>query len=542
MTSSTKRFIPCTSYIRPPPADAKKAAPIPLSNRKQHDTGPQYLAMERATFWPNGKVLRVLLLDRWVVREDGEEDRIGTGVITEKLRAAVATYVKLWEDHCNIRFNFVHQLPADIRVGFGAEDGHWSFVGRDCVERPVDERTMNLEFDDDTNEDEVRGTTLHEFGHALGCIHEHQSPASPILWDEEVVLEELAKEPNCWDEATVRHNVLNTNTANAAEYRNTPFDNRSIMLYFFPASWTTNGRGTNANQDLSRLDKYLISEIYPRDATQSSRFETPRIADTTHRRLTYPTTVTLASVDRHSPPPKIAVGLTSLSVAVDSNVRVRTKADKPERTNVIIHLDSWSNTKLQSAGCTWFETAHGSYFQTGTFNTMACRDWNKPAVSAEKAITFATAFTAAPTIVVWLNWIDTNRSHDTSVKAYTTHVTATGFTIHIDSANGCVLYSGGATWIAFPAGSAGVRSGVITTTRASSDTRYEKTSTITFPEDTFDEPPKALIAVTALHFSRGSELDFGVLVDNVETAKMDWRIKTSAESMCRALNASWIAY
>lgn len=401
---------------------------------------------------------------------------------------------------------------------------------------------MNIGFNDDTDEDKVRGTTLHEFGHALGCIQEHQSPASPIQWDETVVIRELAKPPNCWDEATVRHNVLNTNTANAAQYRNTPFDPLSSMLYFFDASWTTNNTGTNANQDLSRWDKYLISEIYPRDATDSRRFQTPRIADTADRRLTYPTTVGLSSVDRHSPPPKIAVSLTSLSVAVDSNVRIRTKADTPERTNVIIHLDSWANTKLQSAGCTWFEPSRGSYFQTGTFNTMESRVWNQPAVSAEKAITFATAFTAAPTIVVWLNWIDTNRNHDTSVNAYTTHVTATGFTIHIDSANDCVLYSGGATWIAFPAGSPGVQPGVITTTRATSDTRYEKTDCITFPEHTFDEPPKALIAVTALHFLQGSELDFGVLVNNVEVSKMDWRIQTSRESMCRALDATWMAY
>lgn len=542
MTLSPEPCTPCTSYIDPP-AEHDEDSAIPLSNRMQDDTGPEYLAVRRSAYWPQGKVLRVLFLDTWVVRVNGKPGPTATGVITAKLRAAITAHVKLWEAHCNIRFVFVTERPAEIRVGFG-KDGHWSFVGRACEGIPEDQRTMNLKFTDATSDDTVRGTTLHEFGHALGCIHEHQSPASPILWDEDVVLAALAKPPNGWSEAKVRRNVLNTNTtrAKARLYRNTVFDPRSIMLYFFDATWTTNNRGTNANQDLSRLDKVLISEIYPRDTSKSRRFVTPRIPDAPDRRLTYPTSVALTTVQRHSPPPMIAVGLTTLSVAADSNVRVRAKADTPERKNVIIHLDSWSNTKLQAAGCTWLESPQSSIFQTGTYNTMESRNWDKPAAAAEKAITFATAFSTPPTIVVWLNWLDTNRSHDTSVKAYTSHVTATGFTIHIDSADGCILYSGGATWIAYPPESEGVKSGVVRTTRASGDTRYEKTSTIAFPKDEFEDPPNALIAVTALHFSKGSEIDFGVVVDSVEATKMDCRIRASNESMCRALDATWLAY
>lgn len=542
MPSSTQPFIPCSTYVKPP-AEHAEHAPIPPSNFIDREGGPQALAMELASLWANGKVLRVLLLDTWVVREEGKADVTVNSVITAAQRTAVTTYVKLWEQECNIRFQFVTERPADIRVGFGT-DGHWSCVGKACAEVPPDERTMNLEFTADTTEDTLRGTTLHEFGHALGCIHEHQSPASPILWDEAKVLEDAAMWNPPWDEAMVRHNILNTNTtpAKALLYKNTVFDRRSIMLYAFDASWTTNHQGTNANEDLSRLDKSLISEMYPRDTSRSHRFETPRIADNAERRLTYPTTVALSTFQRHSPAPKIAVGLTTLSVAVDSNVRVRAKADTPERKNMIIHLDSWANTKLQAAGCTWLEAPDNSFFQTGTYNTMETRSWRTPAVAAEKTITFGKAFAAAPTIVVWLNWMDIDGRHDTSVKAYTTAPTATGFTIHIDAADGCQLYSAGATWIAYPAGSEGVKSGVLQTTRGTGDTRYEKASTITFPEDEFEGPPNALIAVTALHFSHGSEIDFGVMVDGVESTKMECHIKASNESMCRSLDATWIAY
>ena len=116
---------------------------------------------------------------------------------------------------------------------------------------------MNLGFMDG-------GTTAHEFGHAIGLAHEHQNPAGGIQWNEEVVIRELAKSPNFWDEATTRHNVLRKYTAD--QINGTQFDPDSIMLYFFPAEWTLNGIGTKANEVLSALDKAFIAgaKMYPK--------------------------------------------------------------------------------------------------------------------------------------------------------------------------------------------------------------------------------------------------------------------------------------
>jgi hypothetical protein len=47
----------------------------------------------------------------------------------------------------------------------------------------------------------------------------------------------------------------------------TRFDPDSVMLYFFPASWTLNNVGTKENEELSVLDKEFIccAKMYPRD-------------------------------------------------------------------------------------------------------------------------------------------------------------------------------------------------------------------------------------------------------------------------------------
>jgi hypothetical protein len=79
-----------------------------------------------------------------------------------------------------------------------------------------------------------------------------------------VVIRECAKSPNFWGEETTRHNVLRKYSVD--QINGTDFDPKSIMLYFFPASWTLNGIGTDANEVLSRLDKEFIAgaRMYPR--------------------------------------------------------------------------------------------------------------------------------------------------------------------------------------------------------------------------------------------------------------------------------------
>jgi hypothetical protein len=162
-----------------------------------------------------------------------------------------------WSAMANLKFDFNDAPNAEIRIAFDSSDGAWSYIGTDCRDIPLNQPTMNLGFLDG-------GTAAHEFGHAIGLAHEHQNPAGGISWNEAVVISELAKSPNFWDEETTRHNVLRKYTVD--QINGTVFDPKSIMLYFFPASWTTNGIGTDANNVLSQMDKDFIAgaKMYPK--------------------------------------------------------------------------------------------------------------------------------------------------------------------------------------------------------------------------------------------------------------------------------------
>ncbi len=192
--------------------------------------------------WMNGTTLRVRFLEGTAAQQKLVKQQAGW-----------------WSDVANLKFEFNNDPKAEIRIRFDESDGAWSYIGTDCKGIPLNEHTMNLGFLDG-------GTAAHEFGHAIGLAHEHQNPAGGIQWNEQVVLKAMAGSPNFWDEDTTRHNILFKYSID--QIKGTKFDPDSIMLYFFPANWTTNGIATKANDVLSTIDRQFIAgaQMYPKTA------------------------------------------------------------------------------------------------------------------------------------------------------------------------------------------------------------------------------------------------------------------------------------
>ena len=178
---------------------------------------------------------------------------------TPRQQAIAKEQASWWTEHANLKFIFDDATDAQIRIAFDENDGAWSYIGTDASQIPLNQPTMNLGFLDG-------GTAAHEFGHAIGLAHEHQNPDGGIQWNEEEVIRSLSGPPNNWNEAQIRHNVLNKYDTD--QIKGSEFDPHSVMLYFFPDSWVLNGKGTKANEVLSSMDKAFIasSEAYPKDA------------------------------------------------------------------------------------------------------------------------------------------------------------------------------------------------------------------------------------------------------------------------------------
>lgn len=104
---------------------------------------------------------------------------------------------------------------------------------------------------------EVERVVLHEFGHALGLVHEHQLPAGGIQWNKPAVYADL--EPK-WSRAKIEQNLFATVDPEKAAM--TRLDPNSIMMYPIKKSWTLNGFSTGLNPKLSATDVAFIHNVY----------------------------------------------------------------------------------------------------------------------------------------------------------------------------------------------------------------------------------------------------------------------------------------
>lgn len=198
-------------------------------------------ALFRAKKWPVGVTLKVRFLGGTSQQQD-----------------IVRQFAPEWSQFANLKFNFTNAADAEIRITFASNLGAWSYIGTDALNIATDTATMNLGWQDES-------VVLHEFGHAIGLIHEHQNPFGGIQWNREAVIKDLSGPPNNWDLPTIENNMFRTYSKD--QLNGTELDKFSIMMYRIPAKWTADGFSTEFNAKLSEVDKQFIgNEVnYPFD-------------------------------------------------------------------------------------------------------------------------------------------------------------------------------------------------------------------------------------------------------------------------------------
>jgi hypothetical protein len=211
--------------------------------------GNSRAALVKKNKWDKGATINVAFLD-------------GDPSVQQRLKDAV----KAWTtpDTASLKIVFINDPnKADIRISF-KHAGSWSTIGTSCRSVPKNQPSMNYGWlTPASTDEELRRVVLHEFGHALGLIHEHQNPGTAIPWNKPNVYRELSGPPNNWDKATIDHNMFEAYGKNETNY--TTVDTKSIMMYPIPASWVTDSKFAAAmNVNLSPTDKSFIKKQYPK--------------------------------------------------------------------------------------------------------------------------------------------------------------------------------------------------------------------------------------------------------------------------------------
>jgi hypothetical protein len=203
-------------------------------------------AVERLRLWENGKRLRIRFLD-------------GDPVVQQK----IANIAPEWEQFTSLKLDFVRDGAAEIRISFRDVGFSWSTVGTDAVSRPRTLPSMNYGWlKPNTAEREYRRVVLHEFGHALGMIHEHQNPEAVgrIPWDKPKVYAYYARQG--WSQRDVDDNIFDVYDRDDTNF--TSFDSTSIMQYAVPDDLTVGSFAIGWNTELSELDKDFMRRQYPK--------------------------------------------------------------------------------------------------------------------------------------------------------------------------------------------------------------------------------------------------------------------------------------
>lgn len=236
-------------------------APLTRTGEAEHiceTPGTARLLVAFNKYWARGRTLRIEFL------------KSPPEFITQPIMNAA----NKWLPHINLKFQVVTSGPSDIRIGLN-EYLHWSELGTDALLIPQGMPTMEF------NVQELFGPAvkplpglerivLHEFGHMLGAVHEHQHPDANIPWNEPV-LTALLKQVGYSDEL-IRKNFLDR--YEAADFNHSPYDRDSIMHYDIPNLLTLGDfEVINTGKGLSPRDIQVMTAVYP--DRPNSKFEKP---------------------------------------------------------------------------------------------------------------------------------------------------------------------------------------------------------------------------------------------------------------------------
>lgn len=208
------------------------------------------------------------MADNYFLWDVGKELNVKFLSGSKEMQQKVITAAREWEKYANVKLKFVSSGPAHIRILLNDEDGYWSMVGSQANIIAEDKHTMNL---DTTGTNfmypiSLRGTVIHEFGHALGLLHEHESPTSGIQWDKEAVYKYYE---GVWDKETVDAQIFST--YHITYTNGTKYDNKSIMHYPINPKHTKNNYKVDWNWEISAGDKEIAGKLYPKDGNTRTK-------------------------------------------------------------------------------------------------------------------------------------------------------------------------------------------------------------------------------------------------------------------------------
>ncbi|PYI11429.1 zincin [Aspergillus sclerotiicarbonarius CBS 121057] len=413
---------------------------------------PQELALKRHR-WKPGSKLNVRFLP-------ASESIEGTMDVEDSVKKKVEQAANIWTQHANICFVFDQPGDAEIRIRFAKGScGGESFIGMDIPTHfTQNDHTMLIRPGSNTIfEPSLQAVVLHEFGHALGAVHEHQNPnpKAKIKWKKNVY--EYYETWHGFSKTQVDTQILekfNLDDFNVCS----PLDTKSIMIY--PIDIRINDSSIHSvwPENLSRVDIDYIGRAYPMGSNAGDggffSFDLTslnRIYNLVKKKIKgapkgvpVPLQSAMFSYSKFKDlPPNVAVGLCGFRFEGE-NLHVRVGA-KRVGTN---HFD------IEATGEGDFDTVwfapNNPDLQVGSYSTWGDEGTPRPIKKCDIPVKFDKKFDSRPLVIVWLQDFELTPPKDKGVRTTAVKVTTDGYTLQIRSCGNSDLRDVSVSWIACP--------------------------------------------------------------------------------------------
>lgn len=265
-----------------------------------------------------------------------------------------------------------------------------------------------------------------------------------------------------------------------------------------------------------------------------------------HHSTAHPEPNTLGTIPFTTPsstPPTVLLGLTSLNQSIPCiRCTVRSVAD----THAYVELASWADTEHHSSTCAALVIPQGtSEIQCGRFSTTEDHPCSEPQLKTSRRIAFARPYDAPPSVVVWLDSVDTGSSANCRVAVCASDVSRDGFTIHLDTWGDTKLWSAGASWLAYPTHTTNIRSGSFHTNDVRPDLPPQASTAgrVAYGGTALPKAPeKIFVAFNALDVDRWKYVRVQVHTGGATTTGMDWHIESWVNTILYSAGASFIVF
>lgn len=186
--------------------------------------------------------------------------------LVEKRKRLITIAAQNWEQIANLNFKF---LPAnssetpdyfiDVYAVESSLANRESRGGHGSVD--FSNKVISLNMPEGTSLSELYQIPLHEFGHVLGLMHEHQHPDRPFNFDSEFLLSKCQLGSPAVCRRSIEFN--NVMVFDSEKYQLVEYDQNSIMHYTVSKPLIFEDLRMPQPLRLSLQDKLALSKAYP---------------------------------------------------------------------------------------------------------------------------------------------------------------------------------------------------------------------------------------------------------------------------------------